>query len=122
MACVACVAFEACALAHAVRTFFVVRGLVRDGLKSVPAKVRVSLRVDQNVLEWFKAQGSGDQPRINAVLRAFREASTRAGSRTENRYATAQKRRPCAEQTARASSWTMTETMGPLAHDIFLER
>lgn len=42
----------------------------------MPAKVLVSLRVDQDVLEWFKAQGSGYQTRINAVLRAFRDAST----------------------------------------------
>jgi len=27
------------------------------------------------VLEWFKAQGDGYQTRINAVLRAFRDAS-----------------------------------------------
>ena len=28
-----------------------------------------------DVLEWFKAQGSGYQTRINAVLRAFKDAS-----------------------------------------------
>jgi uncharacterized protein (DUF4415 family) len=27
------------------------------------------------VIEWFKAQGPGYQTRINAVLRAFRDAS-----------------------------------------------
>ena len=53
-----------------------VRGIVRQGLKPVPAKVLVSLRVDQDVLDWFKAQGAGYQTRINAVLRAFRDAST----------------------------------------------
>jgi uncharacterized protein (DUF4415 family) len=31
--------------------------------------------VDADVLEWFKAQGAGYQTRINAVLRAFKEAS-----------------------------------------------
>jgi len=35
----------------------------------------ISLRVDQDVLEWFKTQGPGYQTRINAVLRAFRDAS-----------------------------------------------
>lgn len=35
----------------------------------------VSLRVDADVLEWFKAQGPGYQTRINAVLRAFKDAS-----------------------------------------------
>ena len=53
----------------------VVRGIVRRGLQPVPSKASISLRVDQDVLEWFKAQGTGYQTRINAVLRAFRDAS-----------------------------------------------
>ena len=53
----------------------IVRGMVRRGLKPIPAKASVSLRVDQDVLEWFKAQGTGYQTRINTVLRAFRDAS-----------------------------------------------
>jgi uncharacterized protein (DUF4415 family) len=54
----------------------VVRGIVRQGLKPMPAKALVSLRVDQDVLDWFKAQGPGYQTRINAVLKAFRDASS----------------------------------------------
>ncbi len=53
----------------------IMRGVVRRGLQPLPAKASISLRVDQDVLEWFKAQGSGYQTRINAVLRAFRDAS-----------------------------------------------
>ena len=53
----------------------IVRGLVRKGLKPLPTKSSISLRVDQDVLEWFKAQGAGYQTRINTVLRAFRDAS-----------------------------------------------
>ena len=53
----------------------IVRGMVRRGLKPLPAKASISLRVDQDVLEWFKAQGPGYQTRINTVLRAFRDAS-----------------------------------------------
>ncbi|MEO7973311.1 MAG: BrnA antitoxin family protein, partial [Thermoanaerobaculia bacterium] len=53
----------------------VVRGIVRRGLQPVASKASISLRVDQDVLEWFKAQGPGYQTRINAVLRAFRDAS-----------------------------------------------
>ena len=53
----------------------VARGIVRRGLQPVPSKASISLRVDQDVLEWFKAQGTGYQTRINAVLRAFRDAS-----------------------------------------------
>lgn len=53
----------------------IVRGLVRRGLQPLPPKAAISLRVDQDVLEWFKAQGPGYQTRINIVLRAFRDAS-----------------------------------------------
>jgi len=53
----------------------IVRGIVRKGLKPMPSKASVSLRLDQDVLEWFKAQGTGYQTRINTVLRAFRDAS-----------------------------------------------
>jgi uncharacterized protein (DUF4415 family) len=31
--------------------------------------------VDADVLEWFKAAGPGYQTRMNAVLRAYKEAS-----------------------------------------------
>ena len=53
----------------------IVRGVVRRGLQPLPSKSSISLRVDQDVLEWFKAQGPGYQTRINTVLRAFRDAS-----------------------------------------------
>jgi uncharacterized protein (DUF4415 family) len=53
----------------------IVRGIVRRGLKVVPAKTSVSLRIDADVLEWFRAQGPGYQTRMNAVLRAFKDAS-----------------------------------------------
>jgi uncharacterized protein (DUF4415 family) len=53
----------------------IVRGIVRRGLKAVPGKTSVSLRIDADVLEWFKAQGPGYQTRMNAVLRAFKDAS-----------------------------------------------
>ena len=53
----------------------IVRGIVRQGLKRVASKASISLRVDADVLEWFKAQGPGYQTRINAVLRAFKDAS-----------------------------------------------
>jgi uncharacterized protein (DUF4415 family) len=53
----------------------IVRGIARVGLKEVAAKTSISLRVDANVLEWFKAQGPGYQTRINAVLKAFKDAS-----------------------------------------------
>jgi uncharacterized protein (DUF4415 family) len=57
----------------------VVRGIVRRGLKPVPSKELISLRIDQDVVEWFKAQGPGYQTRINSVLRAFCDASSVSG-------------------------------------------
>ena len=53
----------------------IVNGIVRRGLVPLPAKASISLRIDADVLDWFKAQGPGYQTRINAVLRAFRDAS-----------------------------------------------
>ena len=53
----------------------IVRGIVRRGLKPVPPKASISLRVDADVLDWLKSQGPGYQTRINAILRAFKEAS-----------------------------------------------
>jgi uncharacterized protein (DUF4415 family) len=54
----------------------IVRGIVRRGLKPVPPKTSVSLRIDKDVLDWFKAQGPGYQTRMNSVLRAFKDASS----------------------------------------------
>jgi uncharacterized protein (DUF4415 family) len=53
----------------------IVRTIVRRGLKPVQ-KTSISLRIDLDVLEWFKSQGAGYQTRMNAVLRAFKEASS----------------------------------------------
>lgn len=53
----------------------IARVIVRKGLKPVRAKRSISLRVDAEVLAWFQAQGPGYQTRMNAVLRAFKDAS-----------------------------------------------
>ena len=37
-------------------------------------KRAISMRVDSDVLAWFKSQGKGYQTRMNAVLRAYMEA------------------------------------------------
>ena len=52
----------------------IVKGIVRRGLKPTAGKASISLRVDADVLEWYKSQGPGYQTRINAVLRAYRDA------------------------------------------------
>jgi uncharacterized protein (DUF4415 family) len=51
-----------------------VRGIVRRGLQPVAPKASIALRLDADVLSAFKAQGPGYQTRINAVLRAFKDA------------------------------------------------
>lgn len=42
----------------------------------VPAKHPVTLRIDEDVLVWFKAQGKGYQTRINKLLRQYMESQT----------------------------------------------
>jgi uncharacterized protein (DUF4415 family) len=37
-------------------------------------KAAVTIRLDRQVLDWFKSQGRGYQTRINALLRAYMEA------------------------------------------------
>ena len=37
-------------------------------------KQRISLRIDEDVLKWFKKQGPRYQSRMNAVLRAYMSA------------------------------------------------
>lgn len=38
------------------------------------AKPSITIRLDPDILEWFKGQGRGYQTRINAVLRKYVEA------------------------------------------------
>ncbi len=44
-----------------------------------PVKKPVGLKLDDDILAWFKAQGRGYQTRINAVLRRYVEAQRKAG-------------------------------------------
>ena len=43
------------------------------------AKERVTVRLDRDVLTWFRSQGRGYQTRINAVLRAYMAADHKHG-------------------------------------------
>jgi uncharacterized protein (DUF4415 family) len=52
------------------------RDIPRDWIESAKAvlptpKRLISLRLDDEVVQWFKQQGPGYQTRINAALRAF---------------------------------------------------
>jgi uncharacterized protein (DUF4415 family) len=49
------------------------RAIVRQGLKPVARKKLLTLRIDSDVVEWYRSQGSGYQTRINALLRAYME-------------------------------------------------
>ncbi|MDF1721572.1 MAG: BrnA antitoxin family protein [Minwuia sp.] len=52
-------------------TFFANARLMVPG---VAGKTPVTLRIDADVLAWFKAQGKGHLTRMNAVLRAYMAA------------------------------------------------
>jgi uncharacterized protein (DUF4415 family) len=49
-------------------------------LRMPEPKTTVTIRLDRDVLNWFKREGRGYQTRINALLRAYMEAQKqRAG-------------------------------------------
>jgi len=50
------------------------RAVARKALAPIPRKTLLSLRVDSDVIDWFRAQGAGYQSRMNALLRAYMEA------------------------------------------------
>lgn len=51
------------------------KALIQRGLKEKENKAQVTIRVDRDVLTWFKSQGHGYQTRINSLLRAYMEAN-----------------------------------------------
>jgi len=59
------------------------KGVVRWGLSGPPRKEQITLRLDADVLEWFRANGKGYQTQINLLLRAYMNAhgTKRAGRR-----------------------------------------
>lgn len=46
-----------------------------------PKKKAISIRVDEDVLDYFKKQGAGYQRRINAVLRSFMQQKAKSKKR-----------------------------------------
>ena len=46
------------------------------------AKVSVHLRLDSDVVEWFRANGKGHLTRMNAVLKAYVDAQKHSPPRT----------------------------------------
>jgi uncharacterized protein (DUF4415 family) len=60
-----------------------------------PKKETITIRVDSDVLGWFKQQGRGYQTRINQVLRRFMDVSGRKGhQKTRARREAPPHRRP----------------------------
>ena len=53
---------------------FWAHGIVRKGLKPVVRKHQLTLRIDQDVIEFFKQEGRGYQTKINQLLRAYMDA------------------------------------------------
>jgi len=51
-----------------------VDAIAHRGLPVPSRKTQIALRVDDDVLAWFKRQGPRYQTRMNAVLKAFRDA------------------------------------------------
>ena len=47
------------------------RAVVRRNFVPIPRKKQLTLRIDGDVVDWFKEQGRGYQTRINALLRAY---------------------------------------------------
>jgi len=59
------------------------------GPQATPTKVLTSVRLDADILEFFKSKGAGYQSRINAALRmeVERNLAGRAGATTRKRVA-----------------------------------
>jgi uncharacterized protein (DUF4415 family) len=47
-----------------------------------PAKKEIHIRLDEDILDWFRAQGARYQTRINAVLRSFVQAQQQTRSKS----------------------------------------
>jgi uncharacterized protein (DUF4415 family) len=47
------------------------RAVLRRNFKPIPRKKQLTLRVDSDVVDWYKKQGPGYQTRINSLLRAY---------------------------------------------------
>jgi len=47
------------------------RAVLRRNFKPIPRKKQLTLRVDSDVVDWYKKQGRGYQTRINSLLRAY---------------------------------------------------
>ena len=58
------------------------KAVVRHGLQPTPTKILLSLRIDSDVVEWFRSRGRGYQSQMNALLRAYMLAHKASKKRT----------------------------------------
>jgi uncharacterized protein (DUF4415 family) len=56
------------------------KAVVRRGVQHRPKKVQLTLRLEEDVLAWFRARGRGYQTQINDLLRAYMEAHEQESS------------------------------------------
>lgn len=56
------------------------RAVMRRNFEPIPRKKQLTLRVDSDVVDWYKKQGPGYQTRINALLRAYMNEHERSGA------------------------------------------
>lgn len=47
------------------------RGVWRRNFQPLPRKKQLTIRIDGDVVDWYKSQGRGYQTRINSLLRAY---------------------------------------------------
>ena len=55
------------------------KAIVRRGLKPKPRKVQLTVRLDSDVLEWFRSRGRGYQTQIGSLLREYMQAHRQSG-------------------------------------------
>ncbi len=56
-----------------------IKGPTYVGLHHWPGKKSVTIRLDDDVVKWFKAQGKGWQTRMNWVLRLYFASHRKTG-------------------------------------------
>jgi uncharacterized protein (DUF4415 family) len=56
------------------------RAVRRALRRPLPRKKQLTLRIDNDVVAWYRSQGRGYQTRINALLRAYMQESLKAGA------------------------------------------
>ena len=61
------------------------RGVLRHGLKPVDPKELLVLRLDRDVVEWYRKQGRAYHTRINALLRAHMQEKLGASGSSRTR-------------------------------------